>query len=142
MSSLRQITPFLHVPDLEKALDFFTRVLRFEVRFRLRDYAYLDRGPAAFRMLEERGKARASAGAGARVTVYIDVHDVDALYAELLPELATLPPGDVQAPRDQSWGQREFQVRLPDGHWLGFGQPVNPSGPEPPTRGVERTPAD
>jgi hypothetical protein len=46
------------------------------------------------------------------------------LYAELLPELSTLPPEDVREPADKTWNQREFLVRLPDGQWLAFGQPV------------------
>lgn len=123
MADIFQATPFLHVPDLAQAVDFFTRILRFEVKFSISNYVYMERGNAGIRILEERG--RKSKGPGeARVSVYVDVRDVDALYAELLPELRTLKGGDVQAPADQSWGQREFQVRLPDGHWLTFGMPV------------------
>jgi catechol 2,3-dioxygenase-like lactoylglutathione lyase family enzyme len=110
------------VPDLERALDLFTRVLRFEVPYRLGEYAYVKREGAAIRILEERGR-RLDLDKKARVTVYIDVSDVDALYSELQSGLSTLPEGDVEPPNDQSWGQREFQVRLPDGQWLTFGQP-------------------
>ncbi|MFN8179803.1 MAG: VOC family protein [bacterium] len=126
MSNIVQITPLLHVPDLARALDFFSRVLRFEVRFRVSGYAYLENGEAAVRILEERGRATPVRGQVC-VTVYIDVRDVDALYAELLPALSTLPEGDVHAPIDQPWNQRELQVRMPDGHWLAFGQPVRPA---------------
>ena len=130
MTNLLQVTPFLHVPSLAQALDLFTRVLRFEIRFRMTDYAYLEREGAAIRILEEPDRAPPSAEDKARMTVYVDVRDVDALYAELLPELSTLRPGDVQAPKDQHWDQREFQVRLPDGQWLAFGQPApRPSPP-------------
>jgi catechol 2,3-dioxygenase-like lactoylglutathione lyase family enzyme len=122
-----QVTPFLHVPDLARTLDLFTRVLGFEVTFRLENYAYLQREGAAVRVLEERGRAQPEQGR-ARMTVYIDVRDVDALYAERLPQLRTLPQGDVQAPIDQIYNQREFHVRLPDGNWLAFGQAIARQG--------------
>jgi len=128
MPNLLQITPFLHVPNLAQALDLFTRVLRFEVKFRVANYAYLEREGAAIRILEETERELPSARDKTRMTVYVDASDVDALYAELLPELKTLPIGDVQAPVDQHWDQREFYVRLPDGQWLAFGQPVKSSG--------------
>lgn len=95
----------------------------FEVKFRMTGYAYLECGGAAVRILEEPGRAAPVQGQ-ARMTMYVDVRDVDALYSELLPELRTLPEGDVHAPMDKPYGQREFHVHLPDGHWLAFGQPV------------------
>jgi hypothetical protein len=99
MSNILQATPFLHVPNLAQALDLFTRVLRFEIKFRIGNYAYLEGGQAAVRILEEPGRAAPVPGA-ARITAYIDVRDVDALYAELPPELITLPAGPVHAPID------------------------------------------
>jgi len=118
-----QITPFLHVPDLERALDLFTSALAFEVLYRESNYAYLEFGGAGLRILGEPGR-RLGLDGKARMTVYIDVPDVDALYAQLLPRLELLPAADVEPPLDKSWKQREFQVRLPDGDWLTFGQPI------------------
>ncbi len=118
-----QITPFLHVPDLERAIEFFTGVLAFELLYRERDYAYLEFAGAGLRMLEEPGRRLCPDGKP-RVAVYVDVPDVDALYTQLLPRLRLLPAAEVEPPRDKPWKQREFQVRLPDGDWLDFGQPV------------------
>jgi hypothetical protein len=123
MPKLLQATPFLHVPDLERALDLFVRVLRFEVKYRESGYAYVEREGAAIRILEERDR-NLQLEAKVRMTVYIDVVDVDALYSELLGALAALPSGDVDPPTDRPWGQREFLVRLPDRQWLAFGQPI------------------
>ena len=125
MTQVHQVTPFLHVPDMAQALDFLTRVLRFELKFRAANYAYLEWEHAAVRVLEEPGRERAVPGTSARITVYIDVRDVDALHEELREQLATLAPGDVHGPMDQSYGQRELHVRLPDGHWVGFGQGIS-----------------
>lgn len=118
---IHQVTPFLHVPDMEAALDLLTRVLRFEVLYTEANYRYLQWGPVGLRVLEEPGRPR---GDRARLTVYVDVDDVDALFAALQPGLASLPAGDVVGPMDEPWRQRELHVRLPDGDWLAFGQPV------------------
>ena len=126
MGELHQITPFLHVPDLAKALHLLTEILDFEVKFRVPDYAYLEWECTALRLLEERGRKLPGPGEP-RMTVYLDVPDLDALWARLRPGLATLPTEDVMPPRNQPWNQREFHVRLPDGHWLAFGM-ASPEG--------------
>jgi catechol 2,3-dioxygenase-like lactoylglutathione lyase family enzyme len=123
MSNIVHVTPFLLVPELDAALDFFTRVLGFTIPFQVANYAYLTLDTAGMRLLAERDVTPVTRE-HARTTVYIDVRDVDALYAELQPRLATLPADDVQAPVNQDWGMRELSVRMPDGHWLTFGQPT------------------
>lgn len=120
-----QITPMLHVPDLERAIALLAGSLGFKVVFRESNYAYLEFGGAGLRILEEPGRRLIPDGK-ARMTVYVDVPDVDALHAQLLPRLRLLSAADVEPPLDKSWKQREFQVRLPDGDWLTFGQPVRP----------------
>ncbi|MGE4185814.1 MAG: hypothetical protein AB7E81_12590, partial [Hyphomicrobiaceae bacterium] len=55
---------------------------------------------------------------------YIDVDDVDALYAELAPQLAALPAGRVRAPFDQPYGQRELHVIDEDCSLIFFGQRI------------------
>jgi catechol 2,3-dioxygenase-like lactoylglutathione lyase family enzyme len=123
MSNIVHVTPFLLVPEMDAALDFFTRVLGFIVPFQVANYAYLTLDTAGLRLLAER-TATPAAREHARTTVYIDVRDVDALYAELQPQLATLPADDVLMPVNQDWGMRELSVRMPDGNWLTFGQAV------------------
>ena len=123
MSNIVHVTPFLLVPDLDTALDFFTRVLGFAAPFQMENYAYLALETAGLRLLAERS-ATPVKREHARTTVYIDVRDLDSLYAELQPRLVALPAEDVQAPVNQRWGMREFSVRMPNGHWLTFGQDV------------------
>lgn len=67
IAGIHQITPFLHVPDLPAALVFFCDVLRLELKHRHGDYAHLELGGRALRLLEEpvrpltpAGKARVS----------------------------------------------------------------------------------
>jgi catechol 2,3-dioxygenase-like lactoylglutathione lyase family enzyme len=122
MTQFEQVTPFLHVPDLQKALDFFTDILGFTVPFRQDGYAYIHRETVGFRLLEAE-EDQAAAGRR-RFAYYIDVRDVDALYAELKAKLDTLPPGDVHGPADKPYGQRELLVLAPDGELIVFGMEV------------------
>ena len=123
MTNFRQITPFMHVPYLERALAFLTDILGFKVLVRMRDYAYIEREGCAIRILESKGRNAAPPG-DRRFAYYIDVHDVDALYAQLKPKLDTLPKGDVHGPADKEYGQRELLVLAPDGNLLAFGQGI------------------
>lgn len=124
MPNVIQITPFMHVTDLERALAFFTDVLGFETLFRSADYAYVQRESAAIRILQSRGAEGAPPG-NRRFAYYVDVRDVDALHAELKPRLDTLPAGDVHGPADKPYGQRELLVLAPDGNLIAFGQAIS-----------------
>jgi len=123
-----QITPFMHVPDLPRALTFFADVLGFQVLFRMDDYAYVERERVGIRLMQNRGDDGAPPG-NRRFAYYIDVRDVDALYAELKPKLDTLLPRDVHGPADKSYGQRELLVLAPDGNLLAFGQAIRRDEP-------------
>ncbi len=123
MSNFIQITPFMHVEDVERAVAFFTEILGFEIGFRFEDYAYVHRENVGFRILQNRGSDGAPPG-NRRFAYYIDVRDVDQLYAELKPKLDTLPKGDVYGPVDQRYGQRELLVLAPDGNLIAFGQAI------------------
>ena len=123
MANFIQITPFMHVDNLERALSFFTDTLGFGVRFRMPGYAYVHRETVGLRILERTGPEGAAPG-DRRFAYYIDVRDVDALYAELKPKLDTLPKGDVHGPADKEYGQRELLVLAPDGNLLAFGQAI------------------
>jgi catechol 2,3-dioxygenase-like lactoylglutathione lyase family enzyme len=124
MTNFIQITPFMHVPDIEAALAFFQDVLGFETPFRMGGYAYVEREGAGIRILQNGGDEGAPPGNRRFAYYYIDVRDVDALYAELKPRLDTLPPADVHGPADKPYDQRELLVLAPDGNLIAFGQAI------------------
>lgn len=123
MTKVHQITPFLHVPDMEAALKFFCDTLGFEAKYRESNYAYVELGGCGLRLLEDSHR-KLTPDRKARVGVYIDVSNVDELHTQLRGSLDRLPRADVELLQDKPWKQREFQVRMPDGDWLTFGQPV------------------
>lgn len=123
MPNIIQITPFMHVPDFPAALGFFEDILGFETLYRMDDYAYVERDGAGIRILANRGEDGAPPG-NRRFAYYLDVRDVDALYAELKPKLDSLPKADVHGPADKPYGQRELLVLAPDGNLIAFGQAI------------------
>jgi catechol 2,3-dioxygenase-like lactoylglutathione lyase family enzyme len=119
-----RITPFMHVRELEPALDFVCGTLGFEVVARFgRDYAYVEREGAGLRILAYR-EAHLFEGGRDRFAYYLDVRDVDAVHDELKERLDALPAGDVHGPADKEYGQRELLVRAPDGQLFVFGAAI------------------
>lgn len=123
MANLFRITPFMHVPDIDAAVHFFTAILGFECRFRQGGYAYVQREAAAFRLLQNQGDDGAPPG-NRRFCYYVDVQDVDAIHAELRPKAGLLNDGDIHGPVDQLYGQRELMIVAPDGNLIVFGQDI------------------
>ncbi|WP_375690641.1 bleomycin resistance protein [Pseudooceanicola sp. LIPI14-2-Ac024] len=119
----RQITPFVPCSDLSAQVAFYRDRLGFVVGYRADGYAFLRRDAVAIRLIE----VWAEDAPGLRdkeQSIYIDVEDVDALWAELAPRLADLPAGRVRAPFDQDYGQRELHVLDEDCTLIFFGAPV------------------
>jgi catechol 2,3-dioxygenase-like lactoylglutathione lyase family enzyme len=123
MGNFLQVTPFMHVPDIDEAVRFFEDVLGFKAGFRMDDYAYVERDGVAIRILQNHGDDGAPPG-NRRFAYYIDARDVDALHAELKPKLDLLPAGDVHGPADKPYRQRELAIVAPDGNLIVFGQAI------------------
>lgn len=118
-----QITPFMHVAEIEPALAFFVDILGFALSFRQHGYAYVSLEGAGIRILErddpdERGLPHRG------FAYYVDVRDLAKMHQQIAAKLATLPAGDVVGPVDQLYGQRELMIRAPDGNLLVFGQAI------------------
>ncbi len=122
-ANIIQVTPFMHVPDIEAALAFMTDVLGFTVDYREANYAYVSRDGAGLRMMEC-GPGNAFVPGNRRFAYYFDCRDVDALHAELKPRLDPLPERDVYGPADKPYRQRELLVVAPDGNLIAFGQAI------------------
>jgi catechol 2,3-dioxygenase-like lactoylglutathione lyase family enzyme len=123
MANIIQVTPFMLVPDLAKALAFMTDILGFSIDFQMSDYAYVSREGAGLRMMAA-GPGNPFQPGTRRFACYFDCRDVDSLHAELKPKLDRLPQGDVHGPADKPYGQRELLVLGPDGNLIAFGQAI------------------
>jgi catechol 2,3-dioxygenase-like lactoylglutathione lyase family enzyme len=120
--NIRQITPFMHVADLKAAFDFFA-LLGFECLYKEPGYGYFQRGPAGMRVLQSAEDDGAPFQPHRGFAYYVDVRDVDAIVTELRPKLEKAGI-EFSGPRDQTWRQREFMIRAPDGNVFVFGQAI------------------
>lgn len=122
---LQQATPFLQVTDLKAALNLFTGLLGFEIGFQAHSpgYAYIHRDGAAFRLVENTCAEEQTHPTG-RMAYYVDVQDIDALWAELEPRLKDFPGAYLRGPINQPYGMREIHILAPDGETLAFGEEV------------------
>lgn len=120
---LKQITPFVPCTFLPKQLAFYRDVLGFKVGFEAEGYAFIHRDSVAIRLVEVSRDVDLS-HPEREGSFYIDVEDIDALFAALKPQLDTLDPTRVRAPFNQDYGQREFHVADEDCTLIFFGQAV------------------
>lgn len=123
MTQLKQITPFVPVNNLNKSIAFFEKVLGFECTFKADNYAFIRRDNAAMRIIEVDADVDMQ-DEKREQSCYIDVENIDTLYAELKPKLDELPEGRVRAPFNQEYGQREFHVKDEDALLIFFGEGI------------------
>lgn len=119
-----QITPFVPCSDLQKQIDFYQGILGFKLGFRADNYAFLKRDAAAVRLVEVDPTVDLSS-ADREGSFYIDVENIDAVYAHMKPNLDTLTEGRVCAPFDQPYNQREFHVFDEDCTLIFFGEAIS-----------------
>lgn len=123
MPKLTQITPFVPVSDMDRALEFFCGTLGFKLGYRAEGYAFIKRDNAALRLLNAPPDADMH-DPKRQQSCYIDVQGIDKLYAEMKQELDKLPPGRVRPPFNQDYGQREFHVTDEDALLVFFGEAI------------------
>ena len=122
---LTQVTPFIPCTSLETQLAFYRDVLGFEVGYLAEGiYAFMRRDDIAVRLVQ------VSAHVDLRHperenSFYIDVDDIDAVWAEMQPRLDGLPEGRVRMPFNQDYGQREFHVADEDCTLIFFGEALD-----------------
>lgn len=117
------IVPLVPVSDLATSVAFYRDTLRFGVAIDAPDHRYsmVIREQARIGL---QGGADAAALAATRdnIAAYVLVEDLDALWREIAPRCASLPPGRVRPPFRQDYGVREFHLKDPDGFLMLFGE--------------------
>ncbi|MEL6099875.1 MAG: VOC family protein [Pseudomonadota bacterium] len=120
---LTQITPFIPCTSLEKQIAFYRDVLGFELGFAADNYAFMRRDDVAVRLIEVSHDVDLS-HPQREGSFYIDVANIDRVYADMRDALDKLPDGRVRAPFNQDYGQREFHVIDEDCTLVFFGEAI------------------
>ena len=122
-AQLTRSAPYFPVADVRKAADYYEAALGFRCEYTggtPPEFAIVSRDGLAImlRRVDDPGRIRPVESQGGTWDAFFWVDGVDALHAELSGRGATVVYGPVL----QDYGVREFAVRDPDGHVLGFGQ--------------------
>ena len=120
---MTQITPFVPCSSLQKQIGFYADCLGFKIGYQADNYAFLHRDDVAIRLIEVDETIDLS-HPEREGSFYIDVQNIDALYAQMRPKLDTLPANRVRAPFNQDYGQREFHVADEDCTLIFFGEGI------------------
>lgn len=120
-----KIIPFFKVRDIQEAIDFYTNILDFELKYPDEPFdgwgVDLINGEAELQLSVVEGVA------GLAVHVFVD--DVDILFEKytqrgLNQSHRTESPVHLK-PTNQTWGRREFYVTDPSGNTLRFATTIN-----------------
>jgi uncharacterized glyoxalase superfamily protein PhnB len=106
---LHHAIPIFRVANLATSLDYYTRILGFEIPWQMPWYASVRRGTCSL-MLCEGGQGNPG------TWIWAPVSDVEALYEEWKLSGANI----LQGPTNFPWGSREIQILDPDNHRLRF----------------------
>ena len=118
---MRAATPMIHVPDVRSTATWYESLgfTVLETHGNGADglsFAILSAGATRI-MLNQGG--RASAERRREVDLYVDVEDVDELFATLKDRVDV-----VEFPHDTHYGMREFIIREPNRFWITFGKNI------------------
>lgn len=117
---LTGVSPILLVTDLERSCAWWRDKVGFTVETINDNFAIARRDSVSVFMALSRQPSVYWQVVENMWNVYIRVDDVDALCAEVEERGAELD----YTLCNQPWGMREFGLQDPDGHDIGFGQPV------------------
>jgi len=114
--------PFFRVSNMMQAVDFYTRVLDFTLKYPAEQineiFVDLVNGDAALGLTSLPGDQQPA------INVYVEVENVDALFQTYMKRGLVVPQHDHSpvhvSPVDQTWGRREFYVTDADGTTLRF----------------------
>ena len=119
--------PYFPVTDLDRAMRYYEDVLGFSVDYAGGEppqFAIMSRDdlPIMLRLISASHVVRPNESQGGTWDVFYWVRDVEALAAELSATGAEVAYGLVERPE---YHMKEFAVRDPDGHVLGFGESLD-----------------
>lgn len=123
---LERHAPYFPTADVDAAVAHYRDVLGFVAEYVAgspAEFAIVSRDGLSLmlRRVSERERIRPGEAQGGTWDAFFWVRGVDALHRELAGRGAEVAYGPVV---QEAYGMREFAVRTPDGHVLGFGEPV------------------
>ena len=110
----------LAAEDMEATLDFYTRVLRFEVLKKSPAYAIIGRDGATVHLMKAASEAVMKAVRG-HTEIYVEVSDIESLWEHVRQFKQDYRVRDLF---DRDYGMREFHIGDPNGCLVFVGQKI------------------
>ena len=114
----KRISPMLAVADMDATLDFYTRILGFNVPMRSPDYSIVDRNGATIHFMKAASEAVIKAVRG-HADIYVEVTDIAPLWEHVSRFKHDYRIRDLI---DRDYGLREFHISDPNGCLVFVGQ--------------------
>jgi catechol 2,3-dioxygenase-like lactoylglutathione lyase family enzyme len=117
---IKRISPMLAVADMDVTLEFYTKVLGFEVAMKSPDYSIVARDDATIHFMKATDETVMKAVRG-HTEIYIEVADIAPLWEHVRRFKAGYRIRDLF---DRDYGMREFQIGDPNDCLVFVGQKI------------------
>lgn len=120
------LSPLIMVSDIDRSVEFYSRVLDFTATIRNPDarYALLRREDAMLALIENTcEEARKATSEQTAAQIWVD--EIDGLWAEIEPRIPDMALVRSKPPHDREYGVREFHLTDPDGFLMFFTQDLS-----------------
>ena len=115
---IHKMSPQLLVADLERCLDFYTKILGFDLDFRYEDfYAGISKDGCSIHLKEGNPTSEKGREESEKLDIVFAVEGIEDLYQDI----ARRPVGIGQPLRVMPYG-KEFYITDPDGHVIAFSE--------------------
>lgn len=120
------IITVLKVDSMDSSLDFYTRLLGFDVSWTWSNDQQFEGGAVSFACITcgEAVLFLSEDDGGSQCCIFVEVPFVD-LVDKLAESISRKSVELLEKPNDQPWGSREFLLNDPDGHTLRFSCPCD-----------------
>lgn len=118
---VKRISPMLAVADIDVTLDFYTRILGFEVSLKTPEYSIVDRDGATIHFVKADNDAVMKAVRG-HTEIYIEVTDIAPLWEHVSQFKGEFKIRDLC---DRDYGMREFHIADPNDCLVFVGQRIS-----------------
>ena len=120
-SQVKRISPMLAVADMDATLDFYSRILGFNVSMRSPGYSIVERDGATIHFMKAASEAVMQAVRG-HADIYIEVADIAPLWAHVRQFKHLHQIRDLF---DRDYGMREFHISDPNDCLVFVGQRIS-----------------
>jgi len=117
---VKRISPMLAVADMDVTLDFYARVLGFEITLKSPAYSIVERDGATIHLVKAASAGVVKAVRG-HTEIYIEVADIGPLWDHVSQFKKNYQTRD---PFDRNYGMREFHISDPNGCLVFVGQKI------------------